>query len=59
MYKIIINKIKSDFLYYLLIFIGYVTSLIIISFSFNLVELTKQNQIEWTNGDIKHQKKFL
>jgi ABC-type antimicrobial peptide transport system permease subunit len=56
MFKLIVHRIKSNFLHYFLIFIGYVAALVIISFGVNFVSLSKNNTVDQTNGEINHQR---
>jgi len=56
MFKLISSRIKSNFSHYFLLFIAYVTVLIAISFGFNFVNLSKIMTLDFTNGEISHQK---
>ncbi|GCD10478.1 ABC transporter permease [Clostridium tagluense] len=56
MFKLISSRIKSNFLHYFLVFIAYVTVLLVISFGVYFVNLSKNMTLDWTNGEINHQK---
>lgn len=56
MFKLVLRKIRSNFSHYFLIFIGYFSALLVISFGFIFLKCSKDMTIDYTNGKIEHQK---
>ncbi|MBZ9609186.1 ABC transporter permease [Clostridium estertheticum] len=55
MFKLISRKIKSNLFHYFLIYIGYFSALLVISFGFTFLKCSKDMTVDYTNGNIKHQ----
>ncbi|WP_125154793.1 ABC transporter permease [Clostridium rectalis] len=56
MLRLVLKKIKRNFSYYLLIFIGYFSALLVISVGFVFLKSSKDMTIEYTFGKIEHQR---
>ncbi|MGH4122739.1 MAG: ABC transporter permease [Clostridium sp.] len=55
MFKLILRKIKSNFFHYFLIYIGYFSAILVISFGFTFLKCSKDINIDYTNGKLSHQ----
>lgn len=56
MYNLIVKRIKTNWIYYFLVLIGYVFSLLVISFGISFIKCSKEMSIEYTFGNINHKR---